>query len=623
MKLDHVLRANFHRSPDATAQELLRAILIRTQFLPTVRHVIGWRGLKQSSAETEGWTAKVKGFAGVFGLHFLRVEPVAGWIAGRFGLCYFPDAEEPLVEHLSLQAAASTQNENYHRSIRDFPQDPRMTTHFEIGRLLLAVANHGRALALAMRAVSRRRTVARDGVSLPRDGRMVQLVAPGGFDEDFPAFETALGFFDVLAASVTFNVEEAPRRLIERRSPAVQRVYDRSGNVSLEDAPGLWNGLVALGYGDGRFDALWSALDGKERGLVSDVGADCADAAPLEYRDRLWWRAHRLEDSRGVDRKSLGMDGRPPFVILTGFLGAGKTSFLRHFIEYQTQRSRFVAVIQNEIGEVGLDGKLLDYTVTEIDEGCVCCSLAGNLKRALRGILERFSPDTIILETSGLANPLNLLDETAELEELVRFDSTVTIVDAANLDAALAHGPIAVDQIRAADIVVLNKRDSVDASRLEAVRGRVREINRRAPLFCAVQGDLNPAWILDTDDSATVAPRSEEARSRHQPGENFHTHPAHAEAGLWSKTLRLSRALDRKTFLQTVNAFPSSIFRAKGLIDFSDGDTTTLFQYVCGRFDLSEFRNRGVRERFLTFIGTGDESGIAEILETLSPAPPG
>ena len=221
----------------------------------------------------------------------------------------------------------------------------------------------------------------------------------------------------------------------------------------------------------------------------------------------------------------LGVDERPPLIILTGFLGSGKTSFLQHFIEYQTQRSRFVAVIQNEIGEVGLDGKLLDYAVTEIDEGCVCCSLAGNLKRAVQGILENFSPDTIILETSGLANPLNLLEEMTELGEVVRFDSTVTLVDALNLDAALADSPIAADQIRAADVIVLNKRDLVDDARLEAVRRRVQEINPRAPQFCTTQGDLNPALIFDADDSAGLD------LNRKKPGAGFVLHPTHSERG--------------------------------------------------------------------------------------------
>ncbi|MBE0557596.1 MAG: hypothetical protein IH628_10220, partial [Proteobacteria bacterium] len=319
---------------------------------------------------------------------------------------------------------------------------------FDIGSLLLSVRKDQRALALAMESVSSLRTVALDGVRLTREGRESTLIEPGGYDRDFPAFDTALAFFDVLAASVSFNLEVPPGCLTERRYPAVLQAYDRSGSVSAREASDLWQGLVALEYGEGGLEALRSAIPAGPGAAIRAVEADGPENAPPEYRDRLWWRAHQLKDSRSVDKKFLGVDERPPLIILTGFLGSGKTSFLQHFIEYQTQRSRFVAVIQNEIGEVGLDGKLLDYTVTEIDEGCVCCSLAGNLKRAVRGILDRFSPDAVILETTGLANPLNLLGEMAELDELVRFDSTVAMVDALNLDAALAGGPIAYDQIR-------------------------------------------------------------------------------------------------------------------------------------------------------------------------------
>ena len=314
------------------------------------------------------------------------------------------------------------------------------------------------------------------------------------------------------------------------------------------------------------------------------------------------------------------MDERPPLIILTGFLGSGKTSFLQHFIEYQTQRSRFVAVIQNEIGEIGLDGKLLDYTVTEIDEGCVCCSLAGSLKRAVQGILENFSPDYIILETSGLANPLNLLEDTAELGEVVRFDSTVTLVDALNLEAALADTPIAADQIRAADVVVLNKRDLVDDPRLETVARRVQEINPRAPQFRTTQGDLNPALIFDADRARRARPSRKEIRGRIRLREISSIHPTHIEAGVWFKSMRLHRALDREKFMQAVGSLPSSVFRAKGLLDFADFDETMLFQYVCGRFELSVFPKQGVRDRFLTFIGKGDAACIQGMLETLMAA---
>ena len=617
VNLSRFFKGNLDEDPEAALQALMRAILIRTQFLPTVRHVIGWRGLKQSSAEMEGWTAKIRDYAGVFGLFFMGVEPIEGWTTGCFGLCYFPDTAEALVERCSLRAAAFTQTEDYRHCIRDFLQHPEMCELFGVGSLLLSVRHDQRALALVMQSLSSQRTVAREGVRLPQGGQMVQLVAPGGYDQDLPAFETTLGFFDVLAASVTFNLEQPPSCLIERRYPATQRVYDRSGTVSSQDAPDLWNGLVVLGYGEGDFDTLCSAVSAAKSAPISAARADDPETASREYRDKLWWRAHQLKDSKSVDKKILGVDERPPLIILTGFLGSGKTSFLQHFIEYQTQRSRFVAVIQNEIGEVGLDGKLLDYTVTEIDEGCVCCSLAGNLKQAVQGILENFSPDTIILETSGLANPLNLLEEMTELGEVVRFDSTVTLVDALNLDAALADSPIAADQIRAADVIVLNKRDLVDDARLEAVRRRVQEINPRAPQFCTTQGDLNPALIFDADDSAGLD------LNRKKPGAGFVLHPTHSEAGLWSKSLRLPRALDREKFMQAVGSLPPTVFRVKGILEFSDSPQPMLFQYVAGRFELSLFPQPAITDRFLTVIARGGDApeGFFSDIESLMAVP--
>ena len=619
MNLENFFRGNLEEDPGGALPTLLGAMMIRTQFLPTVRHIVGWRGMRQSSAEPPGWTAKIGGFAGVFGLVFAGEEEVPGRAAGRFGLCYFPDPEEPLVERCSLEAVAFTQAGEYRERIRDFQRHPEMCGLFDIGSLLLSIRKDRRALALALESVSFLRTVALDGVRLTREGRESTLIEPGGYDRDFPAFDTALAFFDVLTASVSFNIEVPPGCLVERRYPAVLQAYDRSGSVSARGAPDLWQGLVALGYGEGGIDALRTAIPAGPGAALRAVEADGPESAPPEYRDRLWWRAHLLKDSRSVDKKFLGVDERPPLVILTGFLGSGKTSFLQHFIEYQAQRSRFVAVIQNEIGEVGLDGKLLDYTVTEIDEGCVCCSLAGNLKRAVRGILDRFSPDAVILETTGLANPLNLLGEMAELDELVRFDSTVTMVDALNLDAALAGGPIAHDQIRAADVIVLNKRDLVDDARMEEAARRVREINPRAPVFRTSQGDLNPALVFDADDSSRPDKDGDGTAGSSASLAASHAHTTHADAGLWSRTLRLPHPLDRETFLRGVASLPETVFRVKGLVDFTDSDETMLFQYVCGRFELSVFPSRGIDGRFLTFIGRGDEPDARALLGDLSP----
>jgi len=618
VNLSQLFKGNLDGNPGAALQEMMRAILIRTQFLPAVRHVIGWRGLKQSAAPVESWTAKIRDYAGVFGLFFMEVEPTPGWVTGLFGLCYFPDPEEALVERYSLRAAAFTQTADYRPCVRDFMQHPEMCELFGVGSLLLAVRADQRALALMMQSLSSQRTVAREGVRMLRDGQMVELVAPGGCDQDLPAFETSHGFFDVLAASVTFNLEQPPACLIDRRYPATLAVYDRSGAVTHQEAPDLWSGLVALGYGAGDFEALCSTVAAAESVPLAAVKADGPDTVPGDYQDKLWWRAHELRDSKSVDKKILGVDDRPPLIILTGFLGSGKTSFLQHFIEYQTQRSRFVAVIQNEVGKIGLDGKLLDYAVTEIDEGCVCCSLVGSLKRAIHGILESFSPDYVILETSGLANPLNLLDEMAGLEDTVRFDCTVTVVDALNFDEALADYRIAVDQIRAADVLILNKCDLVGDAQVRILRQRLCELKPNAPVLAAVGGDVNPALILDVEEGVTEA-------GKHQPsvptgstkGASSQTH---VQDGLWSRSLTFTRKLDREKFMRAVESLPRSIFRAKGIIEISDPPQTMLFQYVAGRYELSALPQARTRDRFLTLIGKADDAGGFDRAEQLIQA---
>jgi len=254
-----------------------------------------------------------------------------------------------------------------------------------------------------------------------------------------------------------------------------------------------------------------------------------------------------------------------------------------------------------------------DYPVTEIDEGSVCCSLVGNLKRAVHGILESFSPDTIILETSGLANPKNLLDELGELAEWVSFDATVTMVDALNCDVSLKDYAIATDQITAADVLILNKNDLVDERRLQKLRHRLHQINPQAPIVESCRGDVNPAMIFDVDDR--LEPEATNTSGLAVDGEGRQPPHTHAHDHLWSQTIRLSQVLDRQAFLKAVTSLPSSIFRVKGIIELSAPSQTMLFQYVAGRWDVTPFPDTQVQERFLTFIGKTEDSNPFETVE--------
>jgi len=610
MKLQQLYPHAASAGPAEGIQELLRGFVVRTNFVPGVRHVIGWRGLKQSFSSVEGWTAKIKAFAGVFGIYFDSSRAIADWIVGRFILDYFPDPREALVENFSLQAGAYTQREDYLACIRDFLQSAQLCEFFQIGTIDLGVNRARDGLIIGLESISQQRSIAQDGVSLLREGRTVELIEPGGYDQNFPAYSTALAFYQVLAASLTFNLGAPPVYMRYLCRPGKEIVYDAAGrhweNPS-ENSQGQW---LYLGYGKNGFKNVIETVVNRTVPFTRDVAWEKGADVIAEHKDALWWRAHQISDYRTLDKKILGVDERPQFIVLTGFLGSGKTSFLQHFIEYQVQRNRFVAVIQNEIGETGLDGKLLDhdFAVTEIDEGCVCCTLIGNLKIAIHQILARFQPDYIVLETTGLANPYNLLDEISEVNASVRFDCITTVVDGLNIEQTLRSYAVARDQIKAADIVLLNKADLLTKNSIKKITTQLKGINPAAPLLSVVRGDINPAVIFGVDPLEDPA-ASTEKKSREAEPQDHHTH---ASDGFASCKISFSRPLARQDFMEAIKTLPDTVFRVKGVVEFTAGNRPLLFQYVRGRFEFSEFSNPNMPERFLILIGQNiQKEGIA------------
>lgn len=600
MKLGKLHPPDINFSPETGIQELMRDLLVRTNFVPGVRHVIGWRGLKDSSSDEAGWTAKIKDSSGVFGIYFDKLEAGSRWMNGRFRLNYFPDPDEPFVELFSLQAGLYTQEDTYISRVRNFLSHPQFCDLFNIAEIHLSVNRTENALILGLDSISRQRVIAKDGIFLSQDSGTVELVAPGGYEQDLPSFNIALAFYKVIASSLTFNFEAPPVYLTHIRRTGNEAIYDAAGNfwnIPSEDAQQEY---LYLGYGRADFDGYVKHRMHTGKTAHNPLVWKAGDEKPADYKDAPWWNSHEVSDYKTLDKKILGIDDRPPLIVLTGFLGSGKTSFLQHFIEYQIQFNRFVAIIQNEIGEVGLDGKLLDhdYSVTEIDEGCVCCSLVGSLKRTIPWILSSFHPDYIVLETTGLANPYNLLSEISELEELVRFDSVTTIVDAMNIEKSLKDYNVAKDQIIAADILLLNKTDLITKGQMTSIDQKLKEINPTAPVISTTHGDINPALIygVETQDVETRHNEKHSEEANHIPR-------SHESLGFSSHRISFKNPLNKNLFIDRIKSIPPSIFRIKGVIDLVDTGKPMLFQYVRGRFEFSEFNNPKVKERFLIFIG--------------------
>ena len=587
--------------PEMGIQELMRIFLMRTNFVPGIRHVMGWRGLKDSSQDVVGWTARIKDISGIYGIYFATCHSFGNWVQGQFALCYFPDPDEDLVEVCSVQEVALTQRDDYFTRVRDFLKYPDLCNLFTIARIDLCANGSDDTLLLGLESMSRQCTVARDGISVIRNGRPVELVAPGGYDRNFPSYITALAFFRVYAASVTFNLNEPPVYLLQAHRAGEEIVYTSKGELRKRESESIQNKWLYLGYGVKPDKAARELIVSCDASDTVDNSWEKGDETVSDYNNELWWHAHTVTDYKTLDKRVLGIDERPQLIVVTGFLGSGKTTFIQNFIEYHVQHNRFVAVIQNEIGETSLDGKLLDhdYSVVEIDEGCVCCTLIGSLKRGIHQILSQFQPDYIIVETTGLANPFNLLEELSEVEDIVKFDSVTTIVDGVNAYKSLQKYDVACRQIEAADLILLNKNDLLTEKRSDDIIRKLRGINKYAPILSVDHGHINPAVLYGINPQEflerKVSPKNRES--------SHDMHYSHEHDGLQSITIHFSMPVEKDLFLEKITSLPPALFRVKGVIDFRDYATPYLFQYVNGRSEISEFNNPGMRERFLTLIG--------------------
>jgi G3E family GTPase len=233
------------------------------------------------------------------------------------------------------------------------------------------------------------------------------------------------------------------------------------------------------------------------------------------------------------------MSEKIPVTVLTGYLGAGKTTLLNRILTEPHQRR--YAVIVNEFGEIGIDNELIveaDEEIFEMSNGCICCTVRGDLIRVLTGLLRRKGRfDAILVETTGLADPAPVaqtfyVDDT--IGEKTRLDAIVAVADAKWLAARLKDAPEAKNQIAFADVILLNKTDLVTPAELRALEARIRGINPYATLHptqnCALPLDaVLDRGAFDLDRILDLEPRFLSAGHSH--AHHDHAHDDHAHHG--------------------------------------------------------------------------------------------
>ena len=237
-------------------------------------------------------------------------------------------------------------------------------------------------------------------------------------------------------------------------------------------------------------------------------------------------------------------DQKIPVTVLTGYLGAGKTTLLNRILT--EDHGKKFAVIVNEFGEIGIDNDLVvdaDEEVFEMNNGCICCTVRGDLIRIIEGLMRRKGKfDAILVETTGLADPAPVAQTffvDADVAKDARLDAIVTVADAKWLSARLKDAPEAKNQIAFADVILLNKVDLVTPDELEEVEARIRGINPYAKLHrttkCAIELDAvlgRNAFDLDRileiePDFLTVEEHDHEHDHGHDHGHDHHGHHHH------------------------------------------------------------------------------------------------
>ena len=276
-------------------------------------------------------------------------------------------------------------------------------------------------------------------------------------------------------------------------------------------------------------------------------------------------------------------DTRIPATVVTGFLGSGKTTLINRIL--REQHGRKLAVIVNEFGEISIDGQLVihdaDAQLVEFNNGCLCCTVRGDLVETLGRLQERAGTlDGILIETTGLADPAPVASTFFAADDVkagIRLDAFVTVVDAVNLEKNLAQSNEAMEQVAFSDIILINKMDLVSSEHMASVEKRVRHINPMAKIYFTANAEIDLAEILDVGAFDLVQKLEVDPAFL---GDHEHEH----DAAIGSFVLEEHRPIDVNRLMLWMNEMAQSrgdeLYRTKGIFYANGFQERLVFQSV-------------------------------------------
>ena len=296
--------------------------------------------------------------------------------------------------------------------------------------------------------------------------------------------------------------------------------------------------------------------------------------------------------------------------IISGFLGAGKTTLIKNLFK-SSMKNEKVVLIENEFGEIGVDGTFLKESgveIKEINSGCICCSLVGDFSSSMKEVVEKFNPDRIIIEPSGVGRLSDIIKAVEKVEEELKINIVATVVDGGKCKMYHKNfGEFYNDQIAQAKTVIVSKTEKLSESKINDALEIIRELNPDVTVITTPVSELDPEKVLDTLQSdksgydELLKSLLEEAEHEHHhhhhdddddEDEHEHCHHHHADEVFTSWGEETAKAYSRAeldAILKTLadeNAGLGVILRAKGFVKAKDDEKWYYFDLVAGDYEI-------------------------------------
>ena len=274
--------------------------------------------------------------------------------------------------------------------------------------------------------------------------------------------------------------------------------------------------------------------------------------------------------------------------IISGFLGAGKTTLIKKLLG-DALKGQQVVLIENEFGEIGIDGGFLKdagIEIREMNSGCICCSLVGDFGAALKDVITKYHPDRIIIEPSGVGKLSDVIKavDGVEKEAGVALNSATTVVDVMKCKMHLRNfGEFFENQVKSAGTIILSRTDKADTEKVEAAVKMLRELNPEAHIITTPVEVLGGKKVLDTMEGAIINLAQVEEEEHHH---HHHDHDADEVFTSWGHETAHKYSHDElESILTTLDSGEyGAVLRAKGIVD--GGDTWYEFDMVPGEHEI-------------------------------------